>query len=161
MLFPLYGDELYVTRTVRPEYWRIAFLGSLVDWKRENPTHEDASKVTDDLVTPIVTIHANECFSHGTWRFTFPVATAVWKGVPYTPVLYENLDVYHELPKHDVDHDLQFEWRRPYQDRACKNVARLVESRIEWPYGATYAALEAEWIRRADIRRSALFGNDF
>lgn len=151
MLFPLYGHDARYAEVVRPDFWRVSFLGSMNAWNEQHPERPFAHMVEDEVVEggtiPIARMMANELFSHPTFSLTCFVVNCAENGLLYTPAVYENLDVYYELPKHEVDKDLQSDWRQFYRDSSCENISHSVDRVAGCDYMGVYARRYERWTR--------------
>ena len=151
ILFPIYGKDSELIECVRPQYWRIWFLGGISAWNESHPEQPLARVVGDKVMkddgAPIVRIVANECSRMNTASLACQVVQVGGEdGVLYSPATYENRDVEEELPKHNLDEKLQREWRQFYQDLECPNIEFAID-KMYLGYPGLYASRYAVWLR--------------
>lgn len=160
MLFSIYGHDAKYIECVRADFWRVSFLGSILVWNKDYPkgpyAHVVDGKVKEDGDIPIIRMMANELFSHESFSLTCLVIQRAEQGVLYSPATYENQDAYDELPRHEVDKDLQLDWRQFYQDPKCTDIGFAVE-RMYPGYPGRHAQKYAAWCKEQRKLDEAFF----
>jgi len=163
MLFPLYGHDAQFIETIKSDFWRVSFLGEMGIWNERYPKtpyarvkNGKAEKGSNGLIARII---ANELFEHDTFALTcFAVQVEEWNRL-YAPATYDNRDAYDELPRHDVDRDLQANWRNFYRGLGRVNVQEAVEGMYPG-YPGRHAQKYAQWLKERRRLDEAFF-NDY
>jgi len=137
MLFPIYGKEAEYIECICVELWRVAFLGTIASWNNRHPDHPKGFSVpgrtsrleAHELASqaPFIELCAWEYPDGAAPAFVLPVVSVVMNGVLYHPATYENFDVVAELPRCDVDHQLQLEWRKHYEEDLTNDIAGRID----------------------------------
>ena len=157
MLFPIYGREAQYIEMVRPDFWRVSFLGNMSVWNEKYPDRPYAraarGKVVKGPDVPIVRMISNELFSHDTFVLSCPVIQCGEDGLLYSPAVYDNPDAYDELPRHEIDRDLQINWRNLYKGlgRFDSNIREAVEGMYPG-YPRWHARKYVEWLEEQHQR---------
>ncbi|OHA80085.1 MAG: hypothetical protein A2675_01085 [Candidatus Yonathbacteria bacterium RIFCSPHIGHO2_01_FULL_51_10] len=89
-LFPLCGLNAQYIEVVRPDFWRVASIGNVVE------------------------LVANELCSHPDFLLVCGVVARSQQGILLFPQVYENPDVHDELPRDDEDKEFQRLFRYYY-----------------------------------------------